>query len=112
MLSTQLSALFWQLFRKPEPCLSQIRHFLTPTCAGVHNLHSPQCGRQGTPRAPWEHAPSLTVALLLPRVALLAGVLLLGVRLLLGRTLLVPSLLLAVLGVPCGKREHSSPADQ
>lgn len=47
----------------------------------------------------------LTVALLLPRVALLVGVLLLGVCLLLSRALLVPRLLLAVLRVSCRGKE-------
>lgn len=47
----------------------------------------------------------LTVALLLPGVALLVGVLLLVPRLLLGCTLLVPRLLLAVLRVSCGGKE-------
>lgn len=46
----------------------------------------------------------LTVGLLLPGVALLVGVLLLGVGLRLGGALLVPSLLLAVLGVPCREK--------
>lgn len=47
----------------------------------------------------------LTVALLLPGVALLVGVLLLVPRLLLGCALLVPRLLLAVLRVSCGGKE-------
>lgn len=57
----------------------------------------------------WEGAPSpspLTVAWLLPGVALLAGVLLLVPRLLLGCALLVPRLLLAVLRVPCQRKTH------
>lgn len=56
------------------------------------------CEETGTP---------LTVALLLPWVALLVGILLLGVGLLLCCALLVPSLLLTVLGVSCGKKGYS-----
>jgi hypothetical protein len=63
------------------------------TMGGVH------CGRV---------CPSLTVALLLSRIALLVGVLLLGVCLLLGCALLVPSLLLTVLGISCRKKGHNS----
>lgn len=47
----------------------------------------------------------LTVARLLPGIALLVGVLLLVPGLLLGCALLVPRLLLAVLRVPCGGKE-------
>lgn len=54
-------------------------------------------GRPPNDRVPVMAPPPLTIALLLPGVALLVGVLLLGVRLLLGCALLVPRLLLAVL---------------
>lgn len=64
--------------------------------------------------APWGAGGSrggtpLTIALLLPWVALLVGVLLLGVGLRLGGALLVPGLLLAVLGVPCREKGTRSP---